>query len=75
LEASKIAVLSAKMQRIEEAAKKRDEKTMEFISQTKSALEKKLEVHSEKREEYLSDLINKVKEHVSYFTFQFSSTV
>lgn len=65
LEASKMAVLSAKMQRIEEAAKKRDEKTMEFITQTKSALEQKMEVHSEKREEYLGDLIGKVKEHVS----------
>lgn len=65
LEASKLSELKAKMGRIEEAAKKRDELTQDFISATKSALDQKMKVHTEKHEEFLGDLINKVKEHVS----------
>jgi stathmin len=66
-----MAQLSAKMQRIEDAAKKRDEKTIEFITQTKQALDQKMEVHSEKREEFLSELIGKVKEHVSIISLKY----
>jgi len=76
LEASKLSELKAKMSRIEEVAKKRDEKTQEFITATKNALDQKMKVHSEKHEEFLGDLINKVKEHVRVskrkFTFFFS---
>jgi len=65
LEATKLSELKAKMGRIEEAAKKRDEQTQDFITATKSALDQKMKVHTEKHEEFLGDLINKVKEHVS----------
>ncbi|XP_059485918.1 ensconsin isoform X2 [Neocloeon triangulifer] len=64
LEASKLNELKAKMNRIEEAAKKRDEQTQEFINVTKNALDQKMKVHTEKHEEYLGDLISKVKEHL-----------
>ncbi|CAB3380444.1 Hypothetical predicted protein [Cloeon dipterum] len=52
------------MSRIEEAAKKRDEKTQEFINATKSALDQKMKIHTEKHEEFLGDLISKVKDHL-----------
>ncbi|CAH0556826.1 unnamed protein product [Brassicogethes aeneus] len=47
IESNKIAALTAKMGKIEEASRKRDEHTTQFISQTKDALEKKLEDHIE----------------------------
>lgn len=65
IEATKLNELKAKMGRIEEAAKKRDEQTQDFITATKSALDQKMKVHTEKHEEFLGDLISKVKEHVS----------
>lgn len=49
------------MSKIEEASRKKDEQTNLFISQTKEALEKKIENHTEKREAYISDLKTKLK--------------
>lgn len=66
LEANKMAQLAAKLSKIEEATKKKDEKNCEFINQTKDALEQKMESHTENREAYISELRAKLKEHVSY---------
>jgi hypothetical protein len=59
-----MAVLATKMSRIEEASKKREEQANNFISQTREALEQKMEAHIEKRESLISDLKTKLKEHV-----------
>lgn len=64
LGANKMAALQAKMQRIEEASKKKDEQTNQFIAATKEALDQKMEVHVEKREAYISDLRTKLKDHI-----------
>lgn len=63
LEAEKIAKNVARRSRIEDAAKKRDEKENEFIEATKEALEKRLENSSEKREALISDKMEKLKDH------------
>lgn len=59
-----MATLAAKLSKIEEASKKKDEQNNVFISQTKEALDQKMENHIEKREAYISDLKNKLKDHV-----------
>lgn len=64
LEATKMAALQAKMQRIEDASKKKDEQTHQFITATKEALDQKMEVHVEKREAYIADLRTKIKDHI-----------
>jgi uncharacterized protein YpmS len=64
LEANKMAVWAAKISRMEEASKKKDEQTNLFISQTREALDQKMESHIEKRESYISDLKAKLKDHV-----------
>lgn len=63
LEAKKMAELSAKMAKIEEASRKKDELNNEFITQTKEALETKMEQYEEKREAIISDLKEKLKTH------------
>jgi hypothetical protein len=50
-----MAVLAAKMTRIEEASKKREEQGNNFISQTRESLQQKKEAHIEKRESLSSD--------------------
>jgi hypothetical protein len=64
-----MAVLAAKMSKIEEASKKKDEQANLFILQTREALEQKMETHTEKREAYLSDLKAKLKDHVCISQF------
>ncbi|KAJ8978011.1 hypothetical protein NQ317_002773 [Molorchus minor] len=64
LESNKIAALSAKMQKIEEASRKKDEQTSQFITATRDALEQKMEHHTEKREAYITDLKTKLKDHI-----------
>jgi stathmin len=61
LESNKIAALAAKMQKIEDASRKKDEQTSQFISATRDALEQKMENHTEKREAYITDLKTKLK--------------
>jgi hypothetical protein len=56
LEANRKALLAAKMSKIEEASKKREEQANNFISQTREALEQKMEAHNEKRESFINDL-------------------
>uniref|UniRef100_A0A1B6LG97 Stathmin n=1 Tax=Graphocephala atropunctata TaxID=36148 RepID=A0A1B6LG97_9HEMI len=63
LEASKIASIAAKLSKIEEASKKKDEQTSVFITQTKEALDQKMETHVEKRDAYLSIIKTKLKDH------------
>jgi stathmin len=64
LESNKIAALAAKMQKIEDASRKKDEQTSQFISATRDALEQKMENHTEKREAYITDLKTKLKDHI-----------
>ncbi|XP_076270527.1 stathmin isoform X17 [Rhynchophorus ferrugineus] len=64
LESSKIAALSAKMQKIEEASRKKDEQTNQFITATRDALEQKMGIVTEKREAYITDLKTKLKDHI-----------
>lgn len=61
LESNKMAVLSAKMSKIEEASRKKDEQTSQFIIATKEALNQKMGLHEEKREAYITDLKTKLK--------------
>lgn len=55
------------MQKIEEASRKKDEQTYQFISQTKEALDQKMETHTEKREAYITDLKTKLKVIYNFF--------
>nr|CAD7401365.1 unnamed protein product [Timema cristinae] len=64
LEANRMAQLAVKMSKIEEASKKKDDQAHQFISQTREALEQKMETHEEKREAYISDLKAKLKDHL-----------
>lgn len=64
LEANKMAAINAKMAKIEEASRKKDEQTSSFIVNTKEALDAKMETHIEKREAYINDLKKKMKEHL-----------
>jgi stathmin len=61
LEAKKIADWTAKMAKIEEASRKKDELNHEFIMQTKEALISKMEQSEEKREAIILDLKEKLK--------------
>ncbi|XP_055923515.1 axoneme-associated protein mst101(2) isoform X1 [Eupeodes corollae] len=63
LEAKKMAEISNKLAKIEEATRKKDELNNEFITQTKEQLETKMEQHVEKREAIISDLKEKLKIH------------
>ncbi|XP_034098275.1 GRIP1-associated protein 1 isoform X1 [Drosophila sulfurigaster albostrigata] len=63
LEARKMAEISIKLAKVEEATRKKDEITNEFITQTKEQLETKMEHHVEKREAIISDMKEKLKIH------------
>ncbi|XP_039486843.1 stress response protein NST1 isoform X1 [Drosophila santomea] len=63
LEAKKMADISNKLAKVEEATRKKDEITNEFITQTKEQLESKMELHVEKREAIISDMKEKLKIH------------
>ncbi|CAH2017046.1 unnamed protein product [Acanthoscelides obtectus] len=64
LESNKMAALSAKMSKIEEANRKRDEYNNQFITTTKEALDQKMGQHVEKREAIITDLKSKMKDHI-----------
>ncbi|VEN36176.1 unnamed protein product, partial [Callosobruchus maculatus] len=64
LESTKMAALSAKMSKIEEANRKRDEYNNQFITTTKEALDQKMGQHVEKREAIITDLKTKMKDHI-----------
>lgn len=61
------------MQKIEEASRKKDEQTYQFISQTKEALDQKMETHTEKREAYITDLKTKLKVIYNFFILDWIS--
>ncbi|XP_050745889.1 stathmin-2 isoform X3 [Drosophila biarmipes] len=63
LGAKKMAEISNKLAKVEEATRKKDEITNEFITQTKEQLESKMELHLEKREAIISDMKEKLKIH------------
>lgn len=63
LEASKLAILQAQLDRIEVTSRKREEKTTQFIQQTKETLGSKMEVIQYNREAILSDLKAKLRDH------------
>lgn len=61
IEQKKISDWSAKMSRIEEAGRKKDELNKEFAIQAKEALEAKMVVVEENREAIMTDLKEKLK--------------
>lgn len=61
LEAKKVSDWNAKMAKIEEASRKKDELKIEFITQTKEALDTKIKHSEEKREAIMSDMKEKLK--------------
>jgi hypothetical protein len=63
LDRDRVALLVAKMKKIEEASKRRMEEANCFISQKREAIERKMEAHIEKRESLINDLKSRVKEH------------
>lgn len=65
LEAHKLASIAAKMSRIEETSRKRDELNTAFITATRDSLDAKMNNSEEKREAHISELKNKLKDHVS----------
>lgn len=64
-----MAAITAKMSKIEEASRKKDEQTTQFITATKEALDQKMGLHEEKREAYITDLKTKLK--VTYILIDF----
>ena len=66
LEAKKISDWNAKMAKIEEASRKKDELNAEFVSQTKEALINKMEHSEEKREAIISDMREKLKVKLTF---------
>ncbi|XP_033335101.1 stathmin isoform X1 [Megalopta genalis] len=67
LEAHKLAALAAKLSRIEEAARKKDELSAAFIAATRESLDAKMNNTEEKREAHIAELKNKLKEHFESF--------
>ncbi|GAB0093448.1 Stathmin [Sergentomyia squamirostris] len=63
LEAKKMADWNAKMAKIEEASRKKDELNNEFMVHTKEVLEAKMEHYEEKREAIINDKKEKLKVH------------
>lgn len=64
LEASKMAAIAQKMQKIEDASRVRSEQTNNFIVATKEALDAKMDSHEEKREAYINELRARLKDHL-----------
>ncbi|XP_058061195.1 uncharacterized protein LOC131211643 isoform X3 [Anopheles bellator] len=65
LEAKKMADWSAKMAKIEEASRKKDELDKEFKTHAKEVLHTKMEQYEEKREQQLSEIKEKLKMHAA----------
>lgn len=65
MEASRLASISERLARLEEAGRKREEANLAFIAATQVALEDKLDAFSINREAHLNNLKTKISEHVS----------
>jgi hypothetical protein len=63
LEAEKKTDMATKISKIEESSKRRKEQANNFISQTRQALEQKMEAHTENRESFISDFKSRLKKH------------
>lgn len=63
LEAKKIADWSAKMNRIEEVSRKKDEMELDFMNQAKEKIKAKMGQHEDNREAIMSDIKGKLKVH------------
>lgn len=61
LEAKKIADWSAKMNRIEEVSRKKDELELDFMNQAKEKIKAKMGQHEDNREAIMSDIKGKLK--------------
>lgn len=57
--------MSLRFEKLELSLKKKGEEEMEKTKQQKEKLDKKLEIHNEKREAYLNEIKSKLKDHVS----------
>ncbi|XP_044020636.1 calponin homology domain-containing protein DDB_G0272472 isoform X2 [Aphidius gifuensis] len=64
LEAHKLASLAAKLSKIEEASRKKDELSSAFITATRESLDAKMNNTEEKREAHIAELKNKLKDHL-----------
>ena len=64
LEASRMAALSAQLNKIEEVAQRKDELNAAFVTATKESLENKMKNFEETREAYINDLKQKLSDHV-----------
>ena len=64
LEAHKLAAFSAKLCKIEEVARKKDELSAAFIAATSKSLDAKMNNTEEKREAHIAEVKNKLKEHL-----------
>ncbi|KAK0162959.1 hypothetical protein PV327_006683 [Microctonus hyperodae] len=64
LEAHKLASLAAKLSKIEETARKKDELSSAFMTATRESLDAKMNNTEEKREAHINELKNKLKEHL-----------
>ena len=65
VEASKRSSLNSRFEKLELSLKKKGEEELERTKQQKEKLDKKLEIHNEKREAYLNEIKSKLKDHVS----------
>ncbi|XP_012277391.1 stress response protein NST1 isoform X1 [Orussus abietinus] len=63
LEAEKLSQVAAKLQKIEEAARKKDELSAAFVAATRKSLDAKMNNTEEKREAHIAELKNRLKEH------------
>ncbi|XP_017879022.1 stress response protein NST1 isoform X2 [Ceratina calcarata] len=64
LGAQKIAALNAKLTKIEEASRKKDELNSAFITATRESLDAKMNSTEENREAHIQELKSKLKEHL-----------
>ncbi|KAL7635002.1 UNVERIFIED_CONTAM: hypothetical protein RMT77_013987 [Armadillidium vulgare] len=65
MEASRLASISERLARLEEAGRKREEANLAFIAATQVALEDKLDAFSINREAHLNNLKTKISEHLT----------
>ncbi|XP_065201900.1 uncharacterized protein stai isoform X2 [Planococcus citri] len=65
VEASKRSSLSLRFEKLELSLKKKGEEELERTKQQKEKLDKKLEIHNEKREAYLNEIKSKLKDHLN----------
>ena len=73
MEIAKLSHITEKAQKLEEAAKIREELNMNFSKQTEQKLIQKMESNKENRAAQLNNLLEKLRKTVSAFNFNFFS--